>query len=322
MIKQLKSNKIISLLLIIMCFFVLFNPTIYAKACLNGISVWSLKILPLLFPFFVITRMIVTINSFQINIMEKFFNKVYLSPIGSFNAFFLSALSGYPMGAKLICLMHENGQADTTEAEKMLSFCSVSGPMFMLGTVGVMMLNSKIAGLIILISNIIASLLNGLIYRGKPLPAKRDLKIYNKNSFSLSDCVYDSLISILMVGAYVVLSFFIIQIFSSLCIFDFATNTLCSVFSLDNSHNIVRSILVGCIEMTAGILQLSSINISLCAKTIIASGLVSFGGLSIFLQSLNFLSKLNIKPKTMLKQKLTQTILTLIISIPLSLIFL
>ena len=188
MIKDLKSNKIISLFLIIMCIIIMINPTIYAKSCLNAISVWGLNVLPLLFPFFILTRLIINLNQPKTNILDKYFCKVYRVPKGSFNTYFLSILSGYPVGAKLVSSMYHNKQISKTDAYKLLSFCSVSGPMFILGTVGISFLKSYKAGIIILISNIIASLLNGLIYRKKVDSSFQNSAIQeNKNSNILTD---------------------------------------------------------------------------------------------------------------------------------------
>ena len=306
-----------------MCIIILFNPTLYAKACLNAISVWSFNVLPLLFPFFVFTRLIVSLNQQRQNFMEKYFSKLYRTPTGSFNTFFLSALSGYPMGAKLICTMHENGQATSKEAEKMLSFCSISGPMFMLGTVGIMMLKSYKAGFIILISNIVASLINGLIFRGKPEKIKQNYHSTKKNTNNLlSESVHDALVSILMVGAYIVLSFLLIELLKNLKIFEIINTAICRVFNLHSSRDVVDSILSGLIEITGGILNLSTTTIPLSLKTIIASSLVGFGGISVMLQSLNFLSALHIPFKTMFVQKLSQAFIALLITTPLALMFL
>lgn len=314
MIKSVKSNKIISLLLIIMCIIILFNPQIYLKSCLNAISVWAFKVLPLMFPFFVFTRIIVNLSEQKTSVMDKFFNKLYHTPNGSFSTFFLSTLSGYPMGAKLICTMYENKQINSSDARKMLSFCSVSGPIFMLGTVGVAMLNSFTSGLIILISNILASLVNGLIYRGKNEETNSFIPITKKNSNILSESVYDSLISILLVGAYIVLSFLVIDILHNLKITDALTDLICCVFNLNNKQNVVQSVLNGCIEITHGILDLSQTSLSLKVKTVISSGLIGFGGISVMMQSLNFLSTLNLPIKTLFRQKLTQSILCLLIA--------
>lgn len=297
-----------------MCVILLFNPISYANACLNAISVWAIKVMPLLFPFFVITKSIVLLSTPKENFMDKFWNKLYHTPNGSFSTFFFATLSGYPVGAKLICEMYDTGKIDINDAKKMLSFCSVSGPMFMLGTVGISMLVSVKAGLIILISNIIASLINGFIYRGKKTHKMKTEYSISHKEFSITDIVYDSLISILMVGAYIALSFIFIELLTNLKIFQGISSIICWVFNLKDKQNVVSSVLKGIIEITGGILDLSNTTIGLNLKIIISSTLIGFGGISIFLQSLNFLSKLKISIKTMFLQKLTQAVLCFIIS--------
>ena len=305
-----------------MCIIIIVNPSVYAKSSLNGISVWAFKVLPLMFPFFILSKLIANLHTPKENFMDKFFNRLYNAPKGSFSTFFLATLSGYPMGAKLICTMYEKKQITSSEANKMLSFCSVSGPMFMIGTVGVAMLNNFKSGIIILVSNIVASLINGLLYRGKKVDKKELSFTPKKVHFSLSDCVYDSLISILMVGSYIVISFIVIDILNNIYVIKFISNTICSIFNCKQHLDIVRSVLNGFFEITRGIFDLSQTSASLRIKTIIASSLIGFGGISILLQSISFLGKINMPIKNMLLQKITQGILCLIISIPLSILFL
>lgn len=322
MIKIFKSNKLISLLLIIMCIIIILNPSSYVQSSLNGISVWATKILPLMFPFFVLTRLINNLNPPKKNFMDKVFNKLYNTPNGAFSTFVLSTLSGYPMGAKLINNMYSNQQLSTNEAQKMMSFCSVSGPIFMIGTVGVAMLNSFSSGVIILISNILASLINGLIYRGKPEKISSPIILKPKQQASISDCVYDSLVSILMVGSFIVLSFILIDMLKNLKIISGITKTICCVLNLNKQQNVVESVIAGLLEITRGIYDLSLSPIPLKLQTIIVSSLIGFGGFSIMLQSFSFIENIKMSFKKLLIQKTTQCLLSLIVSIPLSILFL
>ncbi|MBE7076899.1 MAG: hypothetical protein E7374_03285 [Clostridiales bacterium] len=235
--------------------------------------------------------------------MDKTFSKIYNVPCGSFVIFLLSTLSGYPMGAKLICYMYDTKAIDQKDAKKMMSFCSVSGPMFMVATIGIGVLSSFKAGIIILISNIIASLINGLLFRkGKTSYKQNILKKTNENL--LTNSVYDSIISILMVGGFIVFSFLIIDILEFLKIFNLFSSILPIKFQESFS-----AILKGLIEMTRGIIDLGKTNLTLKSKTVISSALIGFGGTSIFMQSLAFLSKLKFKFTDMLKQKCFQGIL-------------
>ena len=321
MIKFLKSNKIIILLILFVCIIFILNPELYSKSCLNAISVWTLKVLPVLFPFFVFTRIIVNLSEFKTNKMDKFFNNIYRVPKFGFKIFLLSVISGYPMGAKLICTLNEQDIIQKKEAEKMMSFCSVSGPMFIIGTVGVNIFLSYKAGLIILVANIIAALINGLIYRKDKYVEKEVSYSGKKNDNILSSSVYDATLSILMVCAYIVISFLIIDVLINLHVIDNLSNAICTIFNCPQNFDTIKSSIIGIFEITRGIIELNNVNISLTLKTIIASGLIGFGGISILLQSLSFLNQLKISTKTIVKQKTTQALLCLIITIPLAIIF-
>jgi len=322
MITILKSNKFKVLLVLFICLIFATQPEIYANSCLNGLSVWAIKIFPVMFPFFVFTRIIVNLSENKPNFMDKFFTKAYNTPVGSFKTFFLSVLSGYPMGAKLICIQFEENKISSEDAKKMLSFCSISGPMFMLGTVGMSILHSYKAGLIILIANIIASLLNGFIYRGKKKSKENFIYIHKQKSISLGEQINDSLNSILMVGAYIILSFLLIDMLKNLNIINVISSAICGVFNIVNNQHIVSSALCGILEITRGIIELHSTNISLSLVTLISSTLIAFGGFSIFFQSAHFLEKLKIKKQSILFQKLTQAAICFIISYPLCFLFL
>lgn len=318
---KLKSNKFIVTILILICFIFILSPKTYSNSCLNGISVWALNVLPTLLPFFILTRLVVNLSNPKPNKMDKFFKKIYHTNNSSC-VYFLSILSGYPMGAKLICNMYELGRIGKDDAKKMISFCSVSGPMFVVGTVGVAFLFSFKAGIIILIANIIASLLNGLIYRGKQNESVKFEYIDKPSNENLIyNCVYDSLISILMVGAFIVFSFLIIDVLNNLHVISGISKFICFCFNCPSKQSVVQSVFKGIVEITRGCLDLGKTSISLSLKTIIASGLVAFGGFSVMLQSIGFLNKLKISVKTMFVQKLSQAIISIIVSIPLALIF-
>ena len=96
------------------------------------------------------------------------------------------------MGAKLICEQYNKKYISSIEAEKMLSFCSVSGPMFMIGTVGFSMFNSYKAGVVIFVANIIACLINGLIFKNKSFKITYINRSFNSTTttnFNIADTV-------------------------------------------------------------------------------------------------------------------------------------
>ncbi|MBR1984394.1 MAG: sporulation integral membrane protein YlbJ, partial [Clostridia bacterium] len=141
----------------------------YINEAFNGITIWATLLLPSLFPFFFFTRLFTSLNltSEISKVFGKITKRLFNCSGESGYAFFMSIFSGYPVGSKLTADLYSKNIISSYEAKKMVSFTSNSGPMFILGTVGIGMLISKTAGLILLFSHIISAILNGIIFRGK-----------------------------------------------------------------------------------------------------------------------------------------------------------
>jgi nucleoside recognition membrane protein YjiH len=77
----------------------------------------------------------------------------------------MSITSGYPTGARLTALFRKQKRITAEEAQRVLSFCSTSGPLFMMGAVAIGMMGSPEGGTIILASHYIAAILIGLAFR-------------------------------------------------------------------------------------------------------------------------------------------------------------
>ena len=312
MVKIIKSNKFISLSIIGIIIFLLSRPIIVFSASLDAVSLWGYKVFPILFPMFILTRLVVSLseeNNLKIN---KYFSRIYNCPPCGLQIFILAVLSGYPMGAKLIQVKLNKHEINEKQAYRMLSFCSISGPGFMIGTVGVSILFSIKAGIIITISNILGALTNGLIFRGKN---HNDIKPQHslKQKVSLNEIVYDSLKSILMVAGFMVISFLIIELVTNLNILNFLSTILSNVFNIDKS--IVSASIKGLIEITRGASEIQTTTIPLKIKTVILSGLIGFGGLSIILQTKEMFDSNEFKYTKIVKQKLLQGLFSTVFAI-------
>lgn len=323
MVKALKSNRLLCVFtLIFMCIFIT-NPTIYMKSCLKGLKIWFYNVLPALFPFFIATKILIMLDIDAIAWLDKLTFKLFKAKNAG-KIFCLSLLSGYPVGAKLICDAQKNGQIDNISAKKMLSFCSVSGPMFIVGTVGVAVFHSVKVGFVLLICHIISAIINGLVFRnmyGKPSEKKMIMSNKQKSNNILAESMIDSINAILLVGGYIVFAYILIDLFNNLNIIPLLASLLEKLPFLADKYDSIVAILNGLLEMTRGIIDTKSSGINLNIAIPIVSFLLGFGGVSIFLQSTSFASKLNIKKSTYFLQKLCQGFWSLIVGILICLIF-
>ena len=316
-----KKNMILSIVVFFVLLLIIISPQKYISVSFNAIEVWYKVLLPSLFPFFVFSKLLTSFGYVK-NIsscFEKVSYKLYKTPPISSYVFFMSILTGYPVGSKLCSDLYKDGYLSKSDAKKCITYTSNSGPMFIIGSVGIGMLISKQAGYIILISHIIGALLNGLLYRNLKYETKQTKNIYSNKDVesSLSSCVMDSIFSILLIGGIVVVAFIFIEVLNNIGIF----NPIIYIFSkLGVDENITTAIVNGFFEITKGCLSESSLNLSLSAKTILSCAIISFGGISTTMQAMAFIKDI-VTYKFFIGQKITHMILSTIICAILCFIF-
>lgn len=282
----------------------------------KSLQLWANSVIPSLFPFFVATELLMNTNF--INILGKYFNKI-MKPIfnirgeGSF-AFIMGLISGYPVGAKIACDFRINNICSKEECERLLSFTNNSGPLFIVGTVGISMFKNSTIGFLLLITHILSCITIGIIFRYWKYNSNNYGNIsynisknfqYKNISFSnigeiLGNSIYNSIKTILIIGGFIVIFSSIISILNAsgfLNIIIILFTPLFNYFNIDTS--LIYGIITGLLEITNGISSISNIAIKkISISIIISSFLLGTGGLSILLQVLSITSKtdLSIKP--------------------------
>lgn len=282
----------------------------------SGLLLWASSVVPSLFPFFVATELLMHTNI--INFLGIILNK-WMKPLfnirgeGSF-ALVMGLISGYPIGAKIACNFRENNICSKVECERLISFTNNSGPLFIIGTVGISMFGNSTIGALLFITHILACFTVGFIFRYwkfKDEENKYDLK--NKNtskSFTtvsvhnlgevLAESITSATSTILLIGGFVVLFSSIISILKASGILNSISLLFVPLFnSLNLDTSFIPAILTGILEITNGIELISNISIkNISINVIISAFILGCGGLSIFLQVLSITSKtdLSIKP--------------------------
>ena len=146
---------------------ILFRPDVYVASALEGVKLWALVVLPSLLPFFFFTSLLAKIGSTErmARTLKKPCEQIFGTSGYAAYAFLMSILAGYPVGAKIIGDLGENGLIDETDATKMSAFCSTSGPLFIVGSVSVGMFGSVAAGKLLFLAHTLSALITGVIFR-------------------------------------------------------------------------------------------------------------------------------------------------------------
>ncbi len=305
-------------------FLIIMFPKVMISAAKNGVGLWFFNVLPAVLPFVIGGNMLMELGfvKFLGVLLEPIMYLIFrVSGAGSF-AMVMGFMSGYPMGAKITSQLRINGDLSRHEAQRLMSFCNNAGPLFVIGTIGTVMFKNPQIGYYILFVHYISAIIVGLLFRRykkeELKPSFSTRKVFKRAYAQMRDerkkrgrsfgeilgiSVKQAMETMLLIGGFIVLFCVIIEVINLM--------DLPSLLNLPPSSPLV-GIIGGFVEITNGTAILS--NLPGMTPVFITCGLISWGGLSVFAQSVSFLSKTDISPLIYMFSKLLQGTVALIIS--------
>lgn len=258
-------KKIIPKIMIIFLFLtLLFNRNAVNIAVIKGFNIWLNQLLPALFPFFIFSDMFVSygIASGFCRKIGPWFAKIFNTSKFSFFIFFISLASGCPTNAKNIKNMLDNGYIFKDEAEKILCFTCFFNP-FLIYSITTLYLKHEDAIKIIMITYL-TNIIIGFILKFKKIKINHLVK-EKVNKITLVDSIKNTIMSLLSILGTII--------------------TMLVLVTLVKTNNIfIDNIFNGFLEITSGLINLSSLSISYSLKKILTITYLSFGGISIHTQ--------------------------------------
>jgi len=305
--KKITSSIMICILLSIIYFMITASNKIIESVGFS-ISIWKDNLFPTLFPFFVVSNLLMNYGFVDIigNLLSYPMQKYFKLPGCCGFVLASSLFSGFPSGAKYTTSLVENNKITKEEASRLLTFTHYANPLFILGMIGTILLNNQKIAYIILISHIISGILVGIIFslkkdnyklkKEKILPIKNFT--YSNKSFGelLSNSIYDSLNTMFLLLGIVTIFLIITTIIKHII----------------NLPPLANALISGILEMTQGVKLTSYLNTTELIKSIIIVGIISFGGLSVHTQVLSIISKEKIKYKYFFLGRILHSILSII----------
>jgi len=223
-----------------------------------------------------------------------------------------SLFSGFPSGAKYTTDLVKSNKITIKQAESLLTFTHFSNPLFILGMIGTILLNNQIVAYLILISHITSGFIVGIIFSKNNETITKQNKIISKSdpnnkSFGeiLTTTIFDSLNTMFLLLGVVT-------------IFLILTTFINEIITLPDYIQVIIS---GTLEMTQGVKLASTINLPLILKTVLITGIISFGGLSVHTQVISIISTSKIKYKPFLLARIIHSILAIVFVFILYIIF-
>lgn len=300
-------NKYLKFLLIICLLYLttsmIFAPDICISAGRNAVMLCLETVIPTLFPFFVCSGLFTALGAGVIcsRYLSPLMRPLFGVPGSGGLAFILGIVSGYPTGAACVADLYRNGCCTKSEAERMTAFCNNSGPLFIIGVVGVGILGSAEVGYRLYFSHILSALITGIILSRIPekaagiQPCLPPSVHNNKNNtaHALGSVIDNSVFSMLKVCAFILIF---------------------SVVGAALPQTRFSPFVYALLEITGGIKEISKLQLSPTELLCLISFFTAFSGISVLLQVSTVISPCGLSVTPYFSGKLLQGILSVAIT--------
>ena len=187
----------------------------------------------------------------------------------------MGIISGYPVGAKIAADFRKNNVCSKEECERLLSFTNNSGPLFVIGSIGLSMFKNSTIGILLFITHLLSCISVGFIFRfwkrnkksdfysnkaSNNYNTKKDFVTFSNLGEVLAESITSSISTILLIGGFVVIFSSLISIIKTsglLNILSIIISPLFKIFNIDISFT--SALVTGLLEITNGISIISSI---------------------------------------------------------------
>ena len=255
-------KRIILIIIIFLDVFIFINSKEVIIEFQNTINICLYSLMPTMF-YSVFLSNILIINNYIPSFIYKFFYKIFNLSKENTIILFLSIISGYPNNIKLL---------SNSDNEYFNYVTNYVNPLFFIGTVSTLYIKNNIC-IIVLISHYISNIILLYIFKNKYNNTKlNNTNIKNKYLYSLKTTI--NTLSI---------------IFSNLLLISLFVTLLKQVLPFNNTIN---SFILGILEFSKGIYELSLCNISIYLKGLLVLIIITFGSISIHFQSISLNSKI------------------------------
>lgn len=323
-------------------------PTATLEASLRGLAIWWEVLFPALFPFFVISELMLGfgIVHFFGKLLDPLMRPLFRLPgIGGF-VVTMGYISGYPVGARLTAQLYEQGLVNRREGERLVSFTTTSDPIFLIGAVAVGFFQQIALAPIMSVAHYFGAFIIGLLMRFHDRKSEKEEEnkpnisnVINKHSYKparltqairamhearlldgrafpviLQQAVQSALRLMIVVGGLVVFFSVALELLTHanvLHLFIVSLQFICTILGL--SPALAEAIIPGIFEVTLGAQSASLINTPLIHQAAIAVWILSWGGLSVHAQVASLLSHTPIRYKPLFFARLAHAFISMLL---------
>lgn len=297
--RQGVRDALLGVVLVLAALSLVLWPQQSMEAARTGLGLCGNVIIPSLFPFFVLSGLVVELGlaGYVGRALEGVMVPLFRVPGSCASALALGFIGGYPVGARTAISLYEKGLCSKTEAERLLAFCNNSGPAFILGVVGAGVFCDSRVGVLLYLAHALASVCVGLVFRfykgnevrgGAGGAAHSDIRA-QRLSTAFTETVKNSFLSILNICAFVVFFTVVIRMLTCSGILPAMAKGLGMLLApLGMTEAWGRHLLTGVLEISSGVWSLTGEG-SFSGRLSMAAFMLGWAGISVHCQVLSFL---------------------------------
>lgn len=274
-------------------------PKEVSAAVKEGLGLCYNVILPSLFPFFVLTSLVISLGlaGYLGRLLEPVMGPLFHLGGACAAPLALGFIGGYPVGARAALTLYESGGCSKTECERLIAFCNNSGPAFILGVVGAGVFADSRVGVLLCLVHGLASLCVGVLFRfykakeWKKAPSSTGPITACRFSEAFTGAVGGAVNSTLSICAFVITFTVILR----LCFLSGLLPALAALLGrllapLGFTQVWAQRLLTGVLELSSGVWTLTGEG-SLTGRAAMAAFLLGWAGVSVHCQVLSFLGR-------------------------------
>ena len=297
--KERVRDLLLGLALLCATLALMLYPQPSMEAAKSGLALCYNVIIPSLFPFFVLSSLVVELGlaGYLGRLLEGLMRPLFHVSGACASAFALGFIGGYPVGAKTAISLYENGMCTKTEAERLLAFCNNSGPAFILGVVGAGVFASSRVGVLLYLAHAAASICIGILFRFyKAGPTARREERQSRPQF------HAQRFTTAFTGS--IKNSVVIQLLLRTGFLPGLAQVLGTVLApVGLTPEWAQRLLTGALEISSGVWTLSGDG-TLSGKLILAAFMLGWAGISVHCQVLSFIGGSGLSVGTYLVGKL------------------
>ncbi|MDP4120503.1 MAG: hypothetical protein Q8876_05550 [Bacillota bacterium] len=161
-----RKQVVVCLLLCTFVFIgVIFFPFGTSGGVWDGLVFCGEILIPSLFPFMFLASFFVKSGLADVSgsMYGRLTEKIFRLPGATFGTVILGLVGGYPIGARGVKELYENGEINEEQAQRMMQYLVCAGPAFVISFIGAKIYNSMEIGVILFLSQLITAILLGVV---------------------------------------------------------------------------------------------------------------------------------------------------------------